>query len=247
MSYVFRAEGVRKCFGRHQVLTNAGFWGERGRITVLMGSNGTGKTTLLRVAVGELLAEQGVISFGGYVGERPRLSDLAERGLFYVPQEQLLSSYYTLSDHLRAVETRFKQDRPTDTLEALGLASLLVTRVSELSGGERMKASLALAVARRPTCLLIDEPFVRVAPKDQEVMATVLRSLADAGAAVITSGHDVPILLGLCDSVIWCVAGTTHDLGAPQQALQHSEFVREYLGPRYSGDGSRMLGAATVT
>jgi ABC-type multidrug transport system ATPase subunit len=247
MSYAFRAEGVRKCFGRRQVLTNAGFWGERGKITVLMGSNGAGKTTLLRIAVGELFAEQGVISFGGYVGERPRLAELATRGLFWVPQEQLLSPSYTVSEHLQAVETRFGLKRDMDTVEVLGLTGLLGTRARDLSGGERMKASVALAATRRPTCLLIDEPFARVAPKDQDVMAAVLRRLAQDGTAVITSGHDVPVLFGLSDSVIWCVAGTTHALGTPEQALQHDHFAEEYLGPRYRGSSRGGLGAATVS
>jgi ABC-type multidrug transport system ATPase subunit len=247
MTYVFRAEGVRKCFGNRQVLTNAAIWGEQGKITTLMGSNGAGKTTLLRVAVGELYAEQGVVSFAGYVGERPSLARLARRGLFWVPQEQLLSGFYTVDDHLRAVEARFGSERANDAIEALDLGSILKRRVSELSGGERMKASMALAVTRRPTCLLIDEPFARVAPKDQETMASVMRSLADAGTAVITSGHDVPVLLAVSDSIVWCVAGTTRHLGSPSQALTNHEFVQGYLGPRYAGEGAGKPRASTVS
>jgi len=240
MSYVFRAEGIAKAFGDRQVLKNASVWGEGGKITTLMGRNGVGKSTLLRIAVGDLRADQGVVFFEAYVGERPSLARLASKGLFWVPQEQLLSRHYSVRDHLRAVEARFKTGRSQEAVEALGIVGTLDQRVSELSGGERMRVSLALAVARRPTCLVIDEPFARVAPKDQEVLGTALRSLTNEGTAVITSGHDASVLLSVSDSIIWCVAGTTHHLGTPQQALQHDQFVREYLGPGYASSGPRI-------
>ena len=57
-----------------------------------------------------------------------------------------------------------------------------------------------------------------------------LRALATKGTAVITSGHEARILLGITDVILWCVDGTTHNLGTPTEAVAHDQFRREYLG-----------------
>ncbi len=89
--------------------------------------------------------------------------------------------------------------------------------------------------ARRPKVLVADEPLVGLAPADQEALAAVLKTMAGDGTAVVTCGHDVPVLLSVSDVIIWSVAGTTHHLGTPAEALAHAQFTREYLGPRFDG------------
>lgn len=235
MTYVFRAEGIGKRFGDRQVLTAASFWGEAGKIVTLMGRNGSGKTTLMRIAAGTLRGDHGVVIFGDYTSERPSTAAMARRGLFFVPQEQMLVHGFTVREHIRAVQATFGGDGTDEVVERLGVGHILDQTRAEISGGERMRASLALAILRRPTCLLIDEPLARVAPKDRETLIAALRGLADRGTAIVTSGHDVRQLLELSDAIIWCVAGTTHHLGGPREAAEHAQFVREYLGPRGAG------------
>ncbi len=96
-----------------------------------------------------------------------------------------------------------------------------------------MRVSLALALARAPAVLVADEPLVGLSPRDQEALGDSLRALAGRGTAVITSGHDAQTLLDISDVILWCVAGTTHHIGTPAEALAHSQFRREYLGPGF--------------
>jgi ABC-type lipopolysaccharide export system ATPase subunit len=63
-------------------------------------------------------------------------------------------------------------------------------------------------------------------------VAAALRSRADAGAAILVTGHEVEDLLDLADEVIWMVPGTTHGLGTPEEAARHAQFRLEYLGTR---------------
>jgi len=235
VTYVFRAEGIGKRFGDHRVLTAASFWAEAGKVVTLMGRNGSGKTTLMRIAAGTLRGDHGVVIFGDYASERPDTATMARRGLFFVPQEQMLAHGFTVRDHLRAVAATHGAGSTDEAVERLDIGHVLDQTRTQISGGERMRASLALALVGRPTCLLIDEPLARIAPKDQETLMGALRALADQGTAVVTSGHDVRPLLELSDSIIWCVAGTTHHLGGPREAGEHAQFVREYLGPRGAG------------
>ncbi len=234
--YVLRAEGIGKSFGNVQALKAASLWGEAGKVTTLLGRNGAGKTTLMKIAAGVLRPDYGVVSVFGDVRENQSLPRLARWGLMYVPQEQLVSRVYRVRDHLRALATTFGSAGIDEAISEMRIETLLDQRVGSLSGGERMRVSLALALARAPKVLIVDEPLIRLSPQNQEDLADSLRTLAKKGAAVITSGHDARVLLGISDVILWCVAGTTHHIGTPTEALAHSQFRREYLGPEFSAE-----------
>ena len=91
-----------------------------------------------------------------------------------------------------------------------------------------------LQPARRPRCLLADEPCRSLDPKDAEWLTAELKGVAANGVAVVVTGHEVPFLLAAADHVTWCASGTTHELGTPNAALQHDGFRREYLRARYA-------------
>ncbi len=228
--YALRAEGIGKSFGRVEVLKSASLWGESGKVTTLLGRNGAGKTTLMKIAAGVLRADYGVVSLFGDPKENHSLARLARLGLMYVPQAQLVSPAYRVRDHLRAVATTFGSAGVDEAISEMRIEPLLDQAVRSLSGGERMRVSLALALARAPKVLIVDEPLVRLSPTNQEDLGKSLRTLAERGAAVITSGHDAQVLLSISDVILWCVAGTTHHLGTATEALAHSQFRREYLG-----------------
>ena len=225
-AYALRAEGIGKSFGRVEVLKSASMWGESGKVTTLLGRNGAGKTTLLKIAAGVLRPDYGVISLFGDVRENQSLPRLARSGLMFVPQTQLVSPAYRVRDHLRALAATFGSEGIAEAISEMRIEALLDQTVRSLSGGERMR----LALARAPKVLIVDEPLVRLSPHNQEDVGNSLRTLAEKGAAVITSGHDARVLFKISDAIIWCVAGTTHHLGTPTDALAHSQFRREYLG-----------------
>jgi lipopolysaccharide export system ATP-binding protein len=232
--YALHAEGIGKAFGRLEVLKSASLWGEPGKVTTLLGRNGVGKTTLMRIAAGHLRADHGVVSVFGEVQKPHSLPHLAQKGLMFLPQSQLVSPGYRVRDHLRALTTTFGSAGVDDAVSEMRVEGLLDQRVYTLSGGERMRVSFALALARAPKVLIADEPLARLSPHDQETLGTSLRTLAGRGTAVITSGHEARFLLGISDVILWCVDGVTHDLGTPTEAGAHDRFRREYLGLGFS-------------
>jgi lipopolysaccharide export system ATP-binding protein len=232
--YALHAEGIRKAFGPLEVLQSASLWGESGKVTTLLGRNGVGKTTLMRIAAGHLRADHGIVSVFGEVRRHHSLPRLAREGLMFLPQGQLVSPGYRVRDHLRALTTTFGSAGVDDAVSEMRVEGLLDQRVYTLSGGERMRVSLALALARAPRVLIADEPLARLSPQDQETLGTSLRTLAGRGTAVITSGHEARFLLSISDVILWCVDGVTHDLGTPTEAGAHDRFQREYLGPNFS-------------
>jgi lipopolysaccharide export system ATP-binding protein len=228
---VFRADSICMTFGDRTVLNAASLWARRGRITVLFGRNGSGKSTLLRCAAGLLQPQQGVVLFDGRAHARPRLHLLGPAGLFYLPERDLMVRGRTVRWHLEAVARRFGGE-PAPHVHDLLLEPFLDSTTDQLSGGERRRAELAMALTRQPACFLADEPFMGIAPVDIEVLAAACRRLADSGCAVVITGHEVPALLQLADEVVWLTAGTTRTLGSAAEAWDNWHFRREYMGLR---------------
>jgi lipopolysaccharide export system ATP-binding protein len=240
---VFRADSICRSFGGRTVLNSATLWARSGRVGVLFGRNGSGKTTLFRIAAGLLSADQGVVLFRDRPWPRPRLHRLAGEGLFYLPERGLLVRNMSVRAHFDAVVHRFGN---ADALEAqlaeLALHELLERAPDTLSGGERRRVEVALALVRSPVCLLADEPLMGIAPTDAELLVRAFRRLAARGCAVVVSGHEVESLLELADEVTWIVAGTTHGLGSAAQARLNWQFRREYLeGPTASQTARRAV------
>jgi ABC-type multidrug transport system ATPase subunit len=220
-----------KKFGLRTVLKSASAWAWPGRITLLMGRNGCGKTTLLKCGLGLTWAEFGRAFLDGspVSGGLPILS---RAGVFYLPDRRLLSPRFTLREQMRAflqVKGRSIDEAPA---APLGVEPLLDSRPSQMSGGERRRAEIWLAVAASSSCLIADEPFLGIAPADRSRVADALRARAAAGTAILVTGHEVEDLFDLADEVIWMVAGTTHGLGTPDEAARHAQFRLEYLGTR---------------
>lgn len=228
---LFAADSIGKSFGSRTILKAASVWARPGTITVLFGRNGCGKSTLLKIGAGQLRPDHGVVLFDGRAYLRPRLPELASRGLFYLPDRDLLSRRLTVREQIRAVEWRFGGSRTAEVLERLGIGHLLDQTPVELSGGERRRAEIAAAWIRAPRCLLADEPFAGIDPADAEVVAEAFRGMARQGCAIVITGHEVRQLLNTADDIVWMAAGTTHGMGTPEEAIRHEQFRREYLGP----------------
>lgn len=232
MSALLTIDSAGKSFGPNEVLKSATAWAVPGRIAVIMGRNGSGKTTLLRTGLGIYALDFGVVRYDGVAYARPQLWRLAAAGLFFVPDRGLLGSRGTLGEQLRLFEDRYPEADSTGVFEQLGVQHLADSTAYEMSGGERRRAELALAIARRPRCLVADEPLTEVEPKDRAAVSQALRALAEAGCAILLTGHEVEDLFEVSDEVVWMVAGTTHSLGPPSEARRNHQFRREYLGPR---------------
>jgi lipopolysaccharide export system ATP-binding protein len=224
-------DSVGRAYGGRPVLRSAYFQALPGRIHGLLGRNGAGKTTLLRIAAGLVAPDHGIVRFRGAHVERPSLARLARRGLFFWPVARpLLSPGMTVREHLRGWGEVWGREGQEAVIERLRLGDLLAKKGAALSGGEVQRWHLALALLRRPYCLLADEPFRGVSPADAELIIAALRELATDGAAIVLTGHEMGPVLDAIDDVTWVVSGTTRYLGPTVRAREDQEFRREYLG-----------------
>ena len=224
------ADCVSKSFRGRRVLSAGSLRAVEGELRVLLGRNGVGKSTLMKIAAGWIQPDSGTVRFAATSYLSARLAHLAARGVFYLPDHDFYSSAFTVRTQLEMIRRQFDGSSIEAAADLVGLAGKLDQRPHALSGGERRRAELAAIVVRRPRCLLADEPYRGIAPKDAEDMTRVLRQLAAAGTAVVITGHEVPTLMAAADHVTWCTAGTTYELGSPAAAMEHASFRRDYLG-----------------
>jgi ABC-type multidrug transport system ATPase subunit len=241
-SVVLEADSIGKTFGRRRILTAASVRVFAGCVTALLGRNGCGKSTLLRTMIGFTRADWGSVHCNGRRVERPALHRLARHGVFYIPERNLLTRTHTVARHFASLQRTFPAAVVRTAIEHFRIGDLLDRLPRQLSTGERRRVEIALAFAREPRCLLADELFLGLAPRDAETIAAAVRDFAKRGCGVLVTGHEVDSLLAIADAVVWMVAGTTHSLGPPEAALLHDQFRREYLGPRH-----RPGGAASAT
>jgi ABC-type multidrug transport system ATPase subunit len=229
VSPVLVAESVGKRFGARALLTAATLRVDPGVVTVLLGRNGIGKSTLLKIAAGWIRPDYGAVHFRGRCYLPARLPCLAEAGPFYLPDRGLLSPTFSVREHLDCVVRRWGGSDLEEALLMTGLQDCMAQRSSALSEGLRRRAELAIALVRRPVCLLADGPYRGLAPYDADTLSTILRRMAGAGCGIVITGHEVPTLWSVADRVVWCTDGTTYDLGTPAAAAEDWRFRREYL------------------
>jgi ABC-2 type transport system ATP-binding protein len=195
------AHGLGKRYGEHWALRDCSLSVPAGRVVGLVGPNGAGKTTLLQLAVGLLRPSSGEIAVFGMPPGKSR-EVLARIG--FVAQDAPLYSDFTVAETLtlgRHLNKRWDQAWAKRRLG--GLSIPLTKRVGQLSGGQRAQVALALALAKQPELVLLDEPVARLDPlARREFLQSLLDAAVEHGLTVVLSSHLISDLERTCDFLI---------------------------------------------
>lgn len=193
--------GLRKSFGRSRVLRGLDLHVEAGSIYGLLGRNGVGKTTLIRVLMGLARPNAGSIAL---MGCDPLASSHREKQrVAYVAQGELIPPDASVAEVANLDAALRIKWNPT-SLETWTRGAGIVPRrkVRELSGGERKRLELELALAAQPEVLLLDEPFIGLDPVARtELMGELMGFAADREATILISSHVIGDLERICDRV----------------------------------------------
>jgi urea transport system ATP-binding protein len=159
-----------------------------GKITVLLGRNGVGKTTLLKSLMGLVPIKQGSISFDGKPIEKATSYERARAGIGFVPQGREIFSRLTVEDNLR-MGLAYKSARepiPAELFELFPVLKQMINRRGgDLSGGQQQQLAIARALAAKPKLLILDEPTEGIQPSIIKDIGRVIRMLADRGDMAI--------------------------------------------------------------
>ncbi len=218
----------------------------RGKVTVIMGPSGTGKTTLLRLIGGQLRPDAGTICIDGQ-----EVTTLSRRALYQLRKRMgmlfqsgaLLTDItvhenvaFPLREHTKLSESMIR-NLVLMKLEAVGLRGARDLMPSELSGGMARRVAMARAIALDPMMIMYDEPFTGQDPISMGVLVSLIRKLNDAmGLTSIVVSHDVAEATAIADHIYLISDGKVVEHGSPEQLKQSaSPWVAQFLNGEPDG------------
>jgi ABC-2 type transport system ATP-binding protein len=194
VTVLIEANNLHKSFGATHAVNGVSLSVRAGEAYGLVGPDGAGKTTTLRLLVGALRADAGAARVGGY--DVARQTEQARAGLGYLAQRFSLYGDLTVIENLRffgqvrGVSRSTIDQRAAEQLRFVGLAGFENRRADQLSGGMKQKLGLACALVHRPKVLLLDEPTGGVDPVTrQDFWQLIIRILAEGAAVVISTPY----------------------------------------------------------
>ncbi len=179
--------GLRVVRGGTEVLPGIDLTVRPGEVVGLLGPSGSGKTTLLRAVVGVQVVTGGTVEVLG----RPAGDAALRRRVGYMAQSPSIYPDLTVAENLRYFATLLAAGRAevARVLDAVDLTRLSARRAGALSGGERSRVSLAIALLGRPALLVLDEPTVGLDPVLRRDLWRLFADLAAGGASLLVSSH----------------------------------------------------------
>ena len=229
---------LRKRFGDTQALDGMSFTVGDGELYGFVGSNGAGKSTTMRIALGVLEADSGEVLLNGIP-----LNDGSRRRIGYMPEERGLYSKEKILDQLvflaklHGVDGAAAKQRGTELLEELGLGERVNDKLDDLSLGNQQRVQLAASLIHDPDILILDEPFSGLDPVAVDVMSTMLTDRARGGVPVVFSRTSLTwssasaIALALSLAAAWLPKAPS--MSCAQAARSASRWARQLA------DGSR--------
>ncbi len=212
-----------------------------GKVTAIMGPSGTGKTTLLRLITGQVVADGGSIRVAGQDMRaftrktlfelRKRMGMLFQNGALLTDLSVFENVAFPLREHTNLSE-RLIRELVLTKLQAVGLRGAAALMPPELSGGMARRVALARAIVMDPEILIYDEPFVGLDPISLGVILRLIRRLNDAlGVTSVVVSHDVQEISSVADSVYLLSGGKVVARGTPKELQANpSEIVRQFVG-----------------
>ncbi|WP_043320770.1 ATP-binding cassette domain-containing protein [Microbulbifer sp. HZ11] len=218
---MIRVQGISKSFAGQPVLRDLSFEVPDGRITALLGANGAGKTSCLRIVCGLLAAEGGQVLVGGLdpavdpQGVRRQLGVVGDREGLY--ERLTVAEYLDIFARMQGLSGADLTRALESTCEELELHPLWKRRMGGFSQGERMKVSLARALVHRPQHLILDEPTRGLDVLAVRLLRRTLLRLRAAGTAILFSSHVMPEVAELSDCVMVMSQGRIVGRGTPEE------------------------------
>ena len=223
-------QNVNQYYGGSHILRDVSLQAKPGQVTVILGRNGVGKTTLLKSLMGLVPIKTGSITFDGRSIHQRTPYERARAGIGFVPQGREIFARLSVEENLRMGLATQKAGTaiPQELFELFPvLRQMLQRRGGDLSGGQQQQLAIARALASRPKLLVLDEPTEGIQPSIIKDIGRVIRTLADRG--------DMAILL------VEQYYDFARELADAYAVMERGEVIARGLGKDMETDGVRQL------
>jgi urea transport system ATP-binding protein len=225
---ILQVEGLNQYYGGSHILRNLSFEARLGEVTVVLGRNGVGKTTLLKSLMGVVPVKAGTVKLAGADITRATSYERVKRGIGYVPQGREIFGRLTVEENLRmGLATKSGGTAIPDELFQLFpvLRQMINRRGGDLSGGQQQQLAIARALAAGPRLLMLDEPTEGIQPSIIKDIGRVIRMLADRGTMAIV--------------LVEQYYDFAEELADQYLVMERGEIVARGLGKDMQADGVR--------
>ena len=218
-NYLIEAANLKKSFGHLHAVDGVSLQIEAGEIYGLVGADGAGKTTTLRLLVGALKADAGEINICGY--DINKQTEKARSQFGYLSQRFSLYEDLTVLENIRffaearGLKSNEWLPRCNEILKFVGLEKFKDRRAAQLSGGMKQKLGLASALVTRPRVLLLDEPTNGLDVMSTRAMRQFIVQLREEGKCVLFTSHIMQEVAALCDQIVIISRGEVSATGSP--------------------------------
>lgn len=227
-SPILRVNNITKSFGDNTILDEVSFELAKGEIKVLIGPSGGGKSTLLQCVNCLVVPDSGDIRL-----EDEQIDFSSKRDLYSLRQRVgMIFQDFNLFDHLTALDNitialrkvkkisrKEAEKRARVELEQVGLGDKENLYPAQLSGGQKQRVAIARALAMDPQILMLDEPTSALDPELIGEVIAVIKALALKGMTMIMATHQISLISGLADEILFMEKGKIVEQGPPSALL----------------------------
>ncbi len=235
---MLKAEQLHQYYGGSHILRGLSFEAQAGEITVILGRNGVGKTSLLKSLMGVVPIKSGSLSLAGREIARLTPFERARLGMGYVPQGREIFARLTVEENLRMGLAYKKAGTPIppQLFELFPvLKQMLKRRGGDLSGGQQQQLAIARALAAGPQLIILDEPTEGIQPSIIKDIGRVLRQLAREGLQTEAGSKPEPMAVILVEQYY----DFAEELADQYLVMERGEFVARGRGAQMQQDGVR--------
>lgn len=244
---MLKLQNITKRFGGVSAVDVCSFEIAEGKITALIGPNGSGKTTVFNLISGIIKPGQGKIFFNGKDITNFSIDKISNLGISRVFQQSKLFKNLTVKENLllaidnkdeklwknilgfnKIIET--KNEKIKEILKKFDILEIENKTASDLSFGQKRLVELARAILNPHNILLLDEPVAGVNPKIRSDIASSLFKMKENGETILLIEHDMAFTLGLADDIIVMDAGKVIAFGKPNEIRNNKLVLEAYLG-----------------
>ena len=215
---ILELKNIEKSFGEKKVLTGVSFKAEGGKAFGLLGRNGAGKTTSIRILMNVFPANSGEVLIDG------KPIDYSKVGIGYLPEERglypkkIIIDQLTYFAELKGMSRKEAVESIDYWLERLGMTEYRNKKLETLSKGNQQKIQLITALAHDPDIVILDEPFSGLDPVNAMLLKDVVKEQISKGKIVLFSSHQMSYIEEFCDSIailnngVVALHGDLHDI-----------------------------------